>query len=93
LVHVPIFERLKWKEFYRGIDVQMDYAYKLLFFDFQNARELEIVRDYWQTHLDNLLETEDQPWFTKKKEKEQASAELHFLKQPNPKTNEYRDIR
>jgi hypothetical protein len=93
LTHVPIFERLKCKEFYRGIEyVQMDYAYKLLFFDFQNARELEIVRDYWQARVDNLLETEDQPWFTKK-EKEQASQELHFLKQLDQQTNEYRDIK
>jgi hypothetical protein len=93
LTHVPIFERLKWKVFYQGIeDVQMDYACnKLLFFDFQNASELEIVRDYWQARVENLLETEDQPWFTKK-EKEQASAELHHLNQFDQETNQWRDL-
>jgi hypothetical protein len=44
------------------------------------------------TRLDNLLETEDQPWYTKK-QKEQTSQELHFLKQPDQQTNEYRDIK
>jgi hypothetical protein len=31
-------------------------------------------------------------WWTEK-EKEQVSQELHFLKQPDPVTREYRDIR
>jgi hypothetical protein len=94
LVHVPIFERLKWNVFYQGIvtDVQIDYADKLLFFDYKNTKDLETVQHYWQTCLENLLETEDQPWFTKK-EKEQASAELHFLKQLDQQTNEYRHIK
>jgi hypothetical protein len=92
LTHVPIFERLKWKEFYRGTDVQIDIADKLLFFDFENTQDIETVKDYWQTRLDNLLETEDQPWLTKK-DKEQTAQELHFLKQPDQQTNEYRDIR
>jgi hypothetical protein len=37
-------------------------------------------------------ETEDSPWWTKI-EKEQASEELHFLKQFDQQTKEYRDIR
>ncbi|MFL6381516.1 MAG: hypothetical protein ACJ72S_09525 [Nitrososphaeraceae archaeon] len=32
------------------------------------------------------------PWWTEKEE-EQASQELHFLKQPDPETREFRDIR
>ena len=31
----------------------------------------------------------DLPWWTK----EQVSEELHFLKQPDPETSEYRDIK
>jgi hypothetical protein len=96
LTHVPIFERLKWKEFYKGIGtdvvvVQIDYADKLLFFDFENTHDLEVVQDYWQTRIDNLLEAEDQPWFTKK-DKEQASQELHYLNQFDQKTNQWRDL-
>jgi hypothetical protein len=34
----------------------------------------------------------EEPWWTKE-EKEQASQELHFLKQFDQETNEYRDIR
>ena len=68
--------------YYQGINtIQIDYADKLLFFDFRNSRDVKTVQDYWQKRVDNLLETEDQPWFTKK-EKQRMSQELHFLKQP-----------
>jgi hypothetical protein len=43
LTHVPIFERLKRKEFYLGTDIQNEYADKLLFFDFENIRDLGAV--------------------------------------------------
>ena len=43
LTHVPIFERLKRKEFYLGTDIQNEYADKLLFFDFENTRDLGAV--------------------------------------------------
>jgi hypothetical protein len=39
-----------------------------------------------------MEENDDLPWWTEREE-EQASQELHFLKQPDPKTNEFRDIR
>ena len=56
LTHMPIFERLKWAEFYRGItttDIQIAIANKLLFFDFENSEEVDLVQRYWQTRLDN----------------------------------------
>jgi hypothetical protein len=42
--------------------------------------------------LINLEENADLPWWTEKEE-EQASQELHFLKQFDQETKEYRDIR
>jgi hypothetical protein len=39
-----------------------------------------------------MEENEDLPWWIKREE-EQASQELRYFKQPDPKTNEYRDIR
>jgi hypothetical protein len=39
-----------------------------------------------------MEENEDLPWWTEEEE-QQASKELHFLKQPDPETHEYRDIR
>ena len=91
LTHVPIFERLKWKPFYQDIDIKIDYGDKLLFFDFENTHDLEVVQDYWQTRIDNLLEAEDQPWFTKK-DKEQAFQQLYYLNQFDKKTNQWRDL-
>ena len=74
LVYVPVDERLKWKEFYRGTDVQIDNADKLLllFFDKYNDQDSDLVHKYWAKRIENLEETEDLPWWTKR-EKEQAS--------------------
>jgi hypothetical protein len=44
LVYVPVDQRLEWKKFYKGTDVQIDYADKLLFFDFETTQDREIVR-------------------------------------------------
>ena len=57
LTHVSILERLKWKQFYKGIGtdvVKIDEAYKLLFFDIENTRELLTVKDYWRKRIKNL---------------------------------------
>jgi hypothetical protein len=39
-----------------------------------------------------MEQNDDSPWWTEK-EKEQASKELHFLKQFDQQTNEWRDMR
>jgi hypothetical protein len=85
LTHVSILERLKWKQFYKGIGtdvVKIDEAYKLLFFDIENTRELQTVKDYWKKRIENLDSevSGDQPWFSAR-DREQTSQELHFLKQ------------
>jgi hypothetical protein len=52
-----------------------------------------MLHKYRARRIENLEETEDLSWWTIK-EKDQASKELlHFLKQPDPETREYRDIR
>ena len=41
IARVPIFERLKWKQFYKRIGtnvVPIDEAYKLLFFDIEKLK-------------------------------------------------------
>jgi hypothetical protein len=97
LTHVPILERLKWKQFYRGTEdlhqININEAYKLLFFDIENTWELKTVKDYWRKkRIENLEETEyHQPWFTKK-EYEQTFQELHYLNQFDQKTNRWRDL-
>ena len=93
LTHVPILERLKWKQFYKGDVVPIDEAYKLLFFDIENTQELEIVKDYWAKRIENLDSevTADPPWFSAP-DREQARQELHFLKQIDRETNQWRDL-
>ena len=56
LTHVHIFERLKWKQFYKEIGtdiVPIDETYKLLFFDIENTRELKTVKDYRRKRVEN----------------------------------------
>jgi hypothetical protein len=50
LSKVPIFERIKWKQFYKiiRIDLPTNEAYKLLFFDIKSTWELKTVKDYWR---------------------------------------------
>jgi hypothetical protein len=96
LTHVPILERLKWKQFYKGIriDLQINEAYKLLFFDIENTRELETVKDYWRKKCIENLDSEvtgDEPWFSAS-DREQTRQELRFLKQIDQQTNQWRDL-
>ena len=95
LTHVPILERLKWKQFYKGIGtdvVPIDEAYKLLFFDIENTWELETVKGYWIKHIENLDSevTGDEPWFSARNGEQ--IQELHFLKQIDRETNQWRDL-
>jgi hypothetical protein len=94
LVYLPVNERLEWKRFYQDTDIKIDYGDKLLllFFDKNNDQESGLVSKYWAKRIENLEQTEDLPWWTKR-QKEQLSEELHFLKQPDPQTGEYRDIK
>jgi hypothetical protein len=64
LTYVPILERLKWTEFYRGIiittddsttstsSIQTDMANKLLFYDYESKEDLDSVVRYWQSRID-----------------------------------------
>jgi hypothetical protein len=96
LTHVPILERLKWKQFYKGVGtdiVPLDEAYKLLFFVIDNIRELETVKRYWRKRIENLDSevTGDETWFSVR-DREQTHQELHFLKQIDRETNQWRDL-
>jgi hypothetical protein len=93
LVYVPVDERLKWKEFYQRTNIKIDYGDKLLllFFDNDNDQESSLVHKYWAKRIENLEETEDLPWWTKR-QKEQALEELHYLNQFDQETNQWRDL-
>ena len=81
LIYVPLDERLKWKQFFQRADINIDYGDKLLllFFDKNNDQESSLVQKYWAKRIENLVETEDLPWWTKR-QKEQVAKELHELK-------------
>ena len=56
LSNIPVFERLKWKQFYKGMritaeDLPTNEKYKLLFFDIENTWELKTIKDYWRKKL------------------------------------------
>jgi hypothetical protein len=96
LSKVPIFERIKWKQFYKTIriDLPTNEAYKLLFFDIKSTWELETVKDYWRKKTIESLESEvtgDEPWFNAQ-DREQTRKELHYLNQIDPETNQWRDL-
>ena len=93
LVYVPVDERLKWKQFYQRTNTKIDYGDKLLllFFDNDNDQESGLVRKYWAKRIEDLEETEDLPWWTKR-QKEQALEELHYLNQFDQETNQWRDL-
>src|SRR5690242_7849506 len=92
LVYVPSNERLRWKKFYKGIKFQIDnVADKLLFFS-ENDEDFKIVKNYWAERIEKLEESQDLPWLSKK-DKEQMSKELHYLKQSDDENKEYRDLR
>jgi hypothetical protein len=82
LTYIPVFERLKWKDFYQRMEtdvVQMDEAFKLLFFDFENTSDLDTVKDYWKKRSADIEITGGQPWLSAS-EMEQTLQESHFLK-------------
>jgi hypothetical protein len=62
LTHVPLVERAKWQQYYRGIKTDAPHSIydnhldKLLFFDFKNIREYDTAVRCWQARLDNLVE-------------------------------------
>jgi hypothetical protein len=90
---VPVDERLKWKQFYQRTNIKIDYGDKLLllFFDNDNDQESGLVRGYCAKRIENLEETEDLPWWTKR-QKERALEELHYLNQFDQETNQWRDL-
>ena len=85
--------RLMWKEFYQRIDtdvVPIDEAFKLLFFDIENTREIGTVKECWKKRSDIEI-TGDQLWFSGS-DREQTLQELHFLKQFDREINQWRDL-
>jgi hypothetical protein len=98
LSKVPVSERLKWKQYYKGIritaDLPIDEAYKLLFFDIENGRELRTIKDYWRKKTIDSLESEvsgDEPWYTAQ-EREQSFKRSRYLNQIDPKTGRWKDL-
>jgi hypothetical protein len=51
------------------------------------------VKDYWKKRIENLDSgvTGDEPWFSAR-DREQTRQELHFLKQIDRETNQWRDL-
>lgn len=101
LSQVPVVERLKWKQFYREIrtdDVEVTIpnheAYKLLFFDIESTWERKTIKDYWKKLIENLDSeiTGDEPWFNAQ-DREKTRQELHYLKQIDQQTVEWRDLK
>src|SRR5919197_2090297 len=74
-------------------DIKIDRQDKLLllFYDKNNDHDSDLVSKYWNSRIENLEETKDLPWWTKRK-KEQALQELHYLKQFDSETNQWRDL-
>ena len=98
LSNVPVLERLKWKQFYKGIritaDLPVNEAYKLLFFDIDNGMELRTIKDYWKKKTIESLESEvsgDEPWYTAQ-EIQQTSQRSRFLNQIDQQTGRWRDL-
>jgi hypothetical protein len=102
LLQVPISERLKWKQFYLEIrttdvvaaTIPIHAAYKLLFFDIGSAWERKAVKDYWKKLIENSDSeiSGDEPWYSVQ-DSEQTRQELHYLKQIDQQTNEWRDLK
>ena len=98
LSNVPVFERLKWKQFYREIritaaNLPINEAYKLLFFDIK--LELKTIKDYWRKKSIESLESEvsgDEPWYTVQ-DREQTLQQSRFLKQIDQQTGQWRDLK
>jgi hypothetical protein len=93
LVYVPLDERLMWKQFYKDADIKIDRPDKLhlLFYDKNNDHDSDLVSKYWNSRIENLEETEDLPWWTKR-QKEEAAKVLHYLKQFDQETKQWRDL-
>lgn len=66
-----------WKQFYKDTDIKINRPDKLhlLFYDKNNDHDSDLVSKYWDSRIENLEETEDLPWWTKR-QKEQAAKEL-----------------
>ena len=99
LSQVPIAERLKWKQFYREIrtdfvTIPIHEAYKLLFFDIESTWERKAVKNYWKKLIEDLDSeiSGDEPWFSVQ-DREKTRQELHYLKQIDQQTNEWRDLK
>jgi hypothetical protein len=97
LVYLPVNERLEWKQFFQRTDINIDRQDKLLllFYDDKNNNDhdsdLELVGKYWASRIENLQDTEDLPWWTKR-QKEQALQDLHDLKQVDQETGQWKDL-
>src|SRR5919199_969456 len=56
LTHIPLSERVKWKEFYREMKTDVSFSDnhfdKLLFFDFKSKQEAELAHRYWNERVE-----------------------------------------